>query len=119
MGKDRTNFNMQLTMTQREIMDFVTEIAFDGYGYSKAEVVNLLFKHNALNYLNMGIEPHDISDEMLLELLWEQKKSKDLDLIAIMGLAQYENITAKSKEKGLDTSYHEELIEKYKEREVK
>ena len=119
MANDKTNFNMQLTTTQREIMDFVTEVVFDGYGYSKAEVVNLLFKNNALNYLSMSIEPHEMSDEIVLALLLQAKRTKDVDSIAFTGVELYEKLIAINKKKGLDTSYNEELLKEYKEREVK
>lgn len=118
MANDKTNFNMQLSITQKDIMDFVTEVIYGDYGFSKADAVIDLFRNSALNYLGLEFDGR-INDEMIYQLLLEQKRSKDLDLISFMGLAQYEKITANSKEKGLDISYHEGLIKEYKEREVK
>lgn len=114
MANDKTNFNMQLTTTQKQIMDFVTEVIFEGYNYSKADMVSLLFKNSAIEYLHLGVEPYSISDEMLLALLLEEKKRKDLDLVAVIGVDQFEKLIADAKEKGLDTSYNEELIKEYK-----
>lgn len=114
MSNDKTNFNMQLTTTQKQIMDFVTEVVFEGYNYSKADMVSLFFKNNAIEYLHLGIEPHSISDEMLLALLLDEKKTKDLDLVSIIGVEQFEKLIADAKGKGMDTTYNEELIKEYK-----
>lgn len=113
MGKDKTNFNMQLTPTQKEIMDFVTEVIFDGHNYSKADTVIELFRNSAIDYLGINYDGR-FDDETLLSLLKEEKFRQDLDLVAVIGTERFEKFINESKEKGMDTSYNEELLKAYK-----
>ena len=114
MANDKTNFNMQLTQTQKEIMDFVTEVIFDGRNYSKADTVIHLFRNVALNYLGFDDLKGRFSDESLLSFLKQYKFQEDLNLIAMIGIERYEKFIEDSKEKGLNTSYNEELLKEYK-----
>ena len=114
MIKEKTNFNMQLTVTQRKIMDFITEVVFEGTNYSKADTVNELFRNAALNYLCIEDENCRIDDETLFALLQEEKMTKDLDLISVVGAEKFENAIKENKSKGIDTSYYEKLLNRYK-----
>lgn len=108
--KEKTNFNMQLSVTQKEIMDFVSEVIFENT--SKADTINELFRNAAFNYL--GIEENiKIDDITLLSLLKEEKLSKDLDMISMIGVEKFANAINENKSKGLDTSYYEKLLDKY------
>ena len=112
--KTKTNFNMQLTVTQRKIMDFITEVVFEGTNYSKADAVNELFRGAALKYLCIEDENCRIDDETLFALLQEEKMTKDLDLFSVIGAEKFENAITENKSKGIDTDYYEKLLIRYK-----
>lgn len=113
MGK--TNFNMQLTDTQQEIMDFVTEFVYQGYDFSKAAMVSVLFKQAGLNYLGFNIDWYNISDEELLTLLKARKREEDKKLIFFMGVDKYKTLIEDYKKEfpERDTSYMENLLIEY------
>jgi hypothetical protein len=115
MAKDRTNFNMQLTTTQKEIMDFATEVIYVDYGFSKADTVIELFRKCALDYLGMNFE-NRIDDETLLYLLKDQKRFEDMGIIRAVGIEKYQALIDESKLKNpnLDYSYMESLLEDFK-----
>lgn len=120
MGK--TNFNMQLTNTQKEIMDFSVDVIFAEYKFSKANLVSMLIKKSALDYLNLFDEKllFDISDEQLLLLLKQQKRDKDMDLISMLGLEKYKSMIKEGKEKYPDSdfTYMENLVKEYENKGV-
>lgn len=105
MGK--TNFNMQLTDTQKELMDFSVDVIFSEYKFSKANLVSMLVKKSALDYLNMFDEKtlFEISDEQLLFLLKQEKRNKDMHFINMIGLEKYKAMIKEGKEKYPDSDY--------------
>lgn len=115
MAKDRTNFNMQLTMTQKEIMDFVTEVIYGDYGFSKADAVIELFRQSAIDYLGMDFK-NRVDDEILLYLLKDQKRFEDMGIIRTLGPEKYQALIDESKavNPNIDYSYMESLLEDYK-----
>ena len=116
MGKDKTNFNMQLTTTQKEIMDFVTEVIFGDYSFSKADSVIELFRNCSIDYLGMDFK-NRIDDETLLYLLKEQKRFQDMQLITTLGGPErFQAFIDESKinNPDVDVSYFESLLEDYK-----
>lgn len=115
MGK--TNFSMQLTDTEKEIMDFVAEVVFSGYDFSKAGMVSFLVKEAAINYV--GLDDADfisgkISDEFLLSMLKARKRDKDMTMINFMGVRQFRIFIEECKKNpSMDAVYFEELLEEY------
>lgn len=112
----KTNFNMQLTDTEKEIMDFVTEVIFQEYNSSKADVVSMLFKRTALNYLGMNDDDWcSISDEMLLTMLKSHKRCEDMRIISIIGAEKYKALIEDYKKEypKEDSAYMEGLLEDY------
>lgn len=90
MSTNYTNFNMRITDTQKDIMDFVCDVIHDGL-YSKSALVLKYFRDNAFGYI--GFEDNvTISDEMLLTLLFERKKEKDFDMIRVVGVENYKKM---------------------------
>lgn len=120
MANDKTNFNMQLTTTQKEIMDFVTEVVYEGYNFSKADTVIELFRDRAIGYLGINFDGR-LNDDTLLALLKEEKKEHDFSMIRTLGADKFEKLiaTSKSTYPNRDFSQMEELLNEYKEREVK
>lgn len=113
MGK--TNFNMQLTDTEKEIMDFVTDVVFQEYNFSKADMVSVLFKNSAINYLGYDIQWHDISDEELLTLLKQHKREEDKKLIIFLGAEKYKSLIDDFKKNypDQDPTYMEGLLKEF------
>lgn len=120
MGK--TNFNMQLTDTEKEIMDFVTDVIYADFGYSKADVVSALFRSRAIDYLVEnpadGFEEEffgasNMSDESLMVLLKQKKREEDKALIYGLGVIKYRSMIEKFKTDypNNDCSLMEELLE--------
>ena len=115
----KTNFNMQLTETQREIMDFVTDVIYAQYEHSKAEMVNMFFKNACFGYLpflqSEDCEHFNISDEELLSYLKQEKKEKDMTMIRMVGTAKFrvwiEDCKVKYPE--IDNSYNEQLLAEF------
>ena len=115
MGKDKTNFNMQLTITQKELMDFVTEVIYGDYSFSKADTVIELFRNRAIEYL--GIEfTSRIDDATLLYLLKGQKRDEDMGLVKMLGADKFQALIDESKlnNPNIDYSYMEGLLEDFK-----
>jgi hypothetical protein len=106
----KTNFNMQLSDTQKEIMDFTTDVIFNGQ-FSKAGVVLELFKSEALNYLSYPADC-DLSDEIILSALLSHKREEDSKLIGFLGTAQYRKVVDEFKKNypDSDSSYQEQLL---------
>lgn len=119
MGK--TNFNMQLTDEEKEIMDFAVEVIFKEYGFSKADMVSMLVKQSALVYLNMDIEHYQLSDDFLLTLLYKQKMDDDFAMIQMVGVEKYKTFVSSAKEKDstFDAHYWDNLIKQCEQLEVK
>lgn len=116
MGKDKTNFNMQLTTTQKDIMDFVTEVIYGDYGFSKADTVIELFRQSAIDYLGIDFK-NRIDDETLFYLLKEYKRGEDMQLITTLGGPErFQSFIDESKANNPegDFSYFESLLEDYK-----
>lgn len=116
MGK--TNFNMQLSDTQKEIMDFVTDIIYEELGQpTKASVVNILFKQAAIDYLGFDFEWYQVSDEQVMSMLKSKKFETDIHLIGVIGADKYrETIEAYKKSyPDYDPSYMESLLSQYLE----
>lgn len=113
----KTNFNMQLTDTEKEIMDFVTEVVYQEYNFSKADMVSMLFKNSAINYLQLGVEPHQISDEELLALLKYQKRETDKTNARMIGIDQYRTIisTFIQQYPDFDPSYMQGILKEIEE----
>lgn len=113
MGK--TNFNMQLTDTEKEIMDFVRDVVFQGCNFSKADMVSVLVKNSAINYLGYNMEFHEVSDEELLTLLKQRKREEDKKLIFFIGVEKYRNLIEDYKKEYPegDSSYMESLLKEY------
>jgi hypothetical protein len=93
-----TNFNMKLTDTEKEIMDFVTEVIHGGR-YSKADLVIELFKQQALDYLDLPEEAIGIYDEVLLSALKKKKMDEDITMVSMVGVEQYKKLIKDYKEK--------------------
>lgn len=108
----KTNFNMQLTLTEKEIMNYVTDVIYGDFNYSKADIVSILFKKAAIQYLNYGFDWNDISDEELLIMLKQKKKDDDKSVIHFIGTEQYKQMIEKFKVEypENDTSYMEMLL---------
>jgi len=113
----KTNFNMQITETQKEIMDFVTDVVYFDQ-MSKAGVVVQLFRERAYSYLSLDSLDIDLSDEMLLSALLSQKKEEDSRLIGVMGTSQYRKLIDEFKQKYVDydCSYMEQLLKDFVEK---
>jgi hypothetical protein len=109
-----TNFNMKLTDTEKEIMDFVTEVIHGGR-YSKSDLVIELFKQNALYYLGLPEEAVGIYDEVLLSALKKKKMDEDITMINMVGVEQYRKLIEDYKIKyGADSSaYLESCLAEY------
>lgn len=90
MSKDYTNFNMRITNTQKDIMDFVENVIHEGI-YSKSALILNYFRNNAFGYLGFNDEVN-LTDEMLLTLLVEKKKEKDFDMIRFVGVENYKKM---------------------------
>lgn len=98
-----TNFNMKLTDTEKEIMDFVAEVIYYG-DYSKSDLVIELFKQAAINYLGLPEEAKGIYDEVLLSALRKKKMDEDIAMINMVGAEQYKKLIEDYKEKyGIDS----------------
>jgi hypothetical protein len=115
MGK--TNFNMQLTDVQKEIMDFVTEVIYSDYNYSKAEVVLELFREAGIQYLGLPEEAIGNDDDILLFSLKEEKMNKDVSTISFFGAEQYKAFIEDSKAKGNNVEYLEKCLAEFLKRE--
>jgi len=117
MGK--TNFNMQLTDEEKEIMDFAVDVIFSEYALSKADLVSMLVKQTAIDYLHMDIEWHQISDEQLLVLLKHEKRSSDFAFLQMVGVDKFKIMLEDFKKKypDKDNSYNEELLAEYIEQQ--
>jgi len=115
MGKDKTNFNMQLTTTQKDLMDFVTEVIYGDYSFSKADTVIELFRNRAIEYLGMEFK-NRIDDETLLYLLKGQKRDEDMSLVKTLGVDKFQALIDESKlnNPNVDYSYMEGLLEDFK-----
>lgn len=117
--KDGTFFNMKLTQTQKEIMDFIASEIYGGNS-SKASVVIDLVRNKAYEYLNFG--DVNFSDEMLLLALLNNKKEKEMLLIQTVGVDNYKKMIEEYKEKhgySDDVKIHEELVKEYEEKSIK
>jgi hypothetical protein len=114
----KLTFTMQITDTEKDIMEFVTEVCFQENNFSKADVVSALFKQHALNYLNMNISFNDISDEEILTLLKSAKRDKDSLLVRFLGTDKYKDLIEQYKKEypNGDSSYMEELLADYIQR---
>ena len=114
-----TNFNMKLTDTEKEIMDFVTEVIHSGR-YSKADLVVELFKQNALHYLGLPDDAIAGDDKFLLSLLKEHKRDEDITMIKMIGIDKYKALIENyKKEYGEDSSkYLEECLVEYERRQI-
>jgi len=109
----KTNFNMQITDTQKDIMDFITDVVFFDQ-ISKAGVVMELFREKAYSYLNFP-DDTNLSDEMILSALLSNKREEDSRLIGVIGTLQYRKLIDEYKQKYVDgdSSYMEKLLEEY------
>jgi len=119
----KTNFNMQLTETQKELMDFVTNVIYAEYEYSKAEMVNMFFKNACFGYVPF-LQDEDgdrlnISDEELLSYLKQEKREKDMNLIRMVGTNKYRIMLEDFKKNypDYDNSYTEQLFAEFIEKE--
>lgn len=112
MGK--TNFNMQLTDTEKEIMDFVTDVIFEGT-YSKAQLVLDFFKEKAIDYLGLPEEAMGLYDEVLLSSLKKHKFDNDVDMVGMVGIDKFKAFISdyKSKNADNDASYFEKCLAEY------
>lgn len=110
----KTNFNMQLTETQKNIMDFTAGVIFEDR-LSKASVVMELFRNCALSYLDFPDDCGDLSDEFLYSMLLSRKKEEDSKLIGFMGTFAYKKLIDgfKKADVNYDSSYQDELLEDY------
>lgn len=119
----KTNFSMQITETQKDIMDFATEVIFDQYEFSKAEMVFYLVKKSALDYVGIPIdELFSISDEILYSMMREKKFDEDMKIITFCGGVDKFRATIERHKKeypGVDCSHFEELLAEYIKREGK
>ena len=115
MGK--TNFNMQLTDTQKEIMDFVTDVIFDS-NYSKAQLVLEFFEERALNYLDIpSTEVGRIYDDVLLSALKKHKFDDDVRMVGIVGVDKFKASIEDGKSSNTDVTYFEKLLSTYEEKQ--
>ena len=113
---DNTFFNMKLSKTEKEIMDFVSTFAMD-YPMSKAQMVLEFVKDYAIGYLDLPIDTEEIkksmSDEMLLAALIKKLKEKNKQKLIMMidgcGLDFVEHEINKTKD-----PIFMELLEEYK-----
>ncbi|KOA74567.1 hypothetical protein ADU78_10390 [Clostridium botulinum] len=113
MSKDNgTFFNMKMTKTQKEILDFVTEVIYDD-SKSKAGVINDLIKQQAINYVfGIGSEDFNLSDDALLALIKQEKRNRDIQTIRTIGIDKIK-IMVEQKVEGYE--YFEELIKHMEE----
>lgn len=122
MGK--TAFSMQLTDTQKKIMDYVTSEIFGEEGLSKANVVLKLIREVCWNHLGFTTNQggtHDINtstselDDELLKKIEEKEIANEIRIIEFMGIEQCEKFIEENKKKNIDCSRFESVLKKYKE----
>jgi hypothetical protein len=87
MAKNKTFFNMQMTETQREILDRL--IYNDFPGMSVAGYISFLIKERAHNVLGLDVERDDFSFEVLLEFFKKEQMEKEERIKAMLGEEQY------------------------------
>lgn len=113
MGKENgTFFNMKMTIAQKEILDFVTEVIYDE-SKSKAGVINDLIKQQAINYVfGASSDDFNLSDDALLALIKQEKRSRDIKTLMVIGVDKIKTMV-NQKVEGYE--YFEELLKHMEE----
>lgn len=92
---DKTLFSMQITQTQRDIIDYVKEIRFGGQ-CSTAFYLTQLAVEDALSILGLPAELSDeLSDENVLQELKDKIRLEQISMIESIGEERYKKLVEK------------------------
>lgn len=87
MAEKKSFFNMQMTETQREVLDRLIENDFPGMSVSG--YILFLIRLRAHLQLNFDIEKDAFSFELILELLKKEEAEKEERIKVMLGEEQY------------------------------
>lgn len=92
MTKRPPTFTMNMTDTQKDLIDFLVDVVHGSY-FNRSSFILELIRRQSKEYLNL---PHDIflSDEELLELMIEKNNN---DIKAFLGDEKFNQIMAQRK----------------------
>jgi hypothetical protein len=87
MAKNKSFFNMQMSDTQREVLDRLIDNDFPGM--SVAGYISFLIRLRAHNTLGLDVERDDFNFEVLLEFFKKEQMEKEERIKLMLGEEQY------------------------------
>lgn len=91
----KTLFSMQMTETQKEIMEYLIEFRHQGQG-SKANYINQLILGDAMEFLGLPLNfMNELKEEDILQELKEHAAEEQRKIIAFIGEDKYNKLMEK------------------------
>lgn len=93
---NKTYFNMQMTETQKDIMDLMIDYTYNGAKVSKASYIWDLIYNHAMQFLCFP-EELKLTDDIILQELLEKKQDEQEMIKKMIGEEKYNDLIEKYK----------------------